>query len=586
LRKSSFRTHTCGDLRAEHVGSKVTLAGWVRRARDLGGLLFVDLRDRYGQTQVVFEPGTDVFEKAKELGQQDVIQVKGIVRKRPEDQINRSLPTGEIEVLAESLVVLNESKTPAFPIEDEINVSEEVRLRWRFLDLRRPEMQKNLILRHRAAQATRNYLSSAGLVEIETPFLTKSTPEGARDFLVPSRIYPGKFYALPQSPQLYKQVLMSSGFDGYFQIARCFRDEDLRADRQPEFTQIDLEMSFADVDDVLDLTEGLMAHIFREVLGIEIERPFPRMTYSEAMERYGIDKPDTRYGMELFDLTDFFRDTDFRVVRSAIEDGGRVIGFRVDRELSRREIDDLTERAKELGAGGLLWLSSKEGQLRGPLAKFIDREKGLKLLGGEGKTALLLAGKKEKILEIGGALRIEVAKRFGLIPDGKWNFLWVLDFPLFVWNEEEKRIEPAHHMFSMPQDEFLDYLESEPLKVVGKIYDLVLNGVELGSGSIRVHRRDIQEKIMEIAGIPAEERQKRFGFLLEALEYGTPPHGGIALGFDRMVAMMAGRESIRDVIAFPKTTKGQALYEGAPSDVSEEQLRELHIRVEKQNSSS
>ncbi len=586
MRKSSYRTHTCGDLRAEHVGSQVILSGWVRRARDLGGLLFVDLRDRYGQTQVVFEPGTDVFEKAKDLGQQDVIQVKGTVRKRPDDQINVNLPTGEIEVLAESLAILNESKTPAFPIENEINVSEEVRLRWRFLDLRRPEMQRNLILRHRAAQATRNYLSAAGLIEIETPFLTKSTPEGARDFLVPSRIYPGKFYALPQSPQLYKQVLMSSGFDGYFQIARCFRDEDLRADRQPEFTQIDLEMSFVDVDDVLDLTEGLMVYIFREVLGIEIERPFPRMTYSEAMDRYGIDKPDTRYGMELSDLTDLFRDTDFRVIRSVIEEGGRVIGFTVDRELSRREIDDLTQKARELGAGGLLWLSTKGDDLRGPLAKFIDRERGLNILGGQGKTSLLLAGKREKVLEIGGALRIEVAKRFGLIPEGKWNFLWVLDFPLFVWNEDENRIEPAHHMFSMPKDEFLESLESEPLKVVGKIYDLVLNGVELGSGSIRVHRRDIQEKIMEIAGIPEEERQKRFGFLLEALEYGTPPHGGIALGFDRIVAMMAGRESIRDVIAFPKTTKGQALYEGAPSDVSEDQLKELHLRIEKRNSDS
>ncbi len=581
MRTSAYRTHTCGELNAEAVGQKVTLVGWVRRVRDLGGLLFVDLRDRFGITQIVFEPGTSVFEKAKKLGQQDVIQVSGTVRKRPEKDINPQLPTGEIEVLAESLRVLNRSKTPAFPIEDNINVSEEVRLRWRFLDLRRPEMQRNLILRHVIAQAARNYLTKEGLIEIETPYLTKSTPEGARDFLVPSRMYPGKFYALPQSPQLYKQVLMSSGFDGYFQLAKCFRDEDLRADRQPEFTQIDIELAFADVEDVISLTEGLMACIFKEALGIDIERPFPRMTYQEAMEQYGTDKPDTRFEMKLKDLTEHFRNTEFRILKSVIDKGGSVIGIEVPKDLSRKDIDSLTDYVKELGAQGLLWLKERNGELKGPLAKFLTLETAKEIIDSVDSTLLMLAGKKPEVLKYAGALRLEAAKRYGLIPKGKWNFLWVLDFPLFVWNEEENRIEPAHHMFSMPKDEFIDKVETDPLSVIGKIYDLVLNGVELGSGSIRVHIRELQEKIMDIAGIPKEERGERFGFLLEALEYGAPPHGGIALGFDRLVAMIAGRESIRDVIAFPKTTKAQALFEGAPSDVSEEQLRELHLKISK-----
>ena len=569
-----LRTHTCGELRKNNVGEVVTLAGWVRRVRDLGGLIFIDLRDRYGVIQVVVEPqNEDAFSVAKKLNSQDVVQVTGVVRARPDEMVNPELETGEIEVLVDRITVLNESKTPPFPVEDDIKASEETRLRWRFLDLRRPVMQKNIILKHRFMQSVRNFLTSEGFIEIETPFLTKSTPEGARDFIVPSRIYPGKFYALPQSPQLYKQILMVSGFDRYFQIVRCFRDEDLRADRQPEFTQIDLEMSFVDVDDVLSLVERMMHHVLYEVMGIEIDIPFPRLSYQEAMKKYGIDKPDLRFGMELEDLTEKFSDTDFRVLRNVIDDGGKVVGIRVPVSISRKQIEELTEFVRELGAGGLLWFKFENGKVSGQLSKYVS-------FSPEGKgTYLIVASKEPDVYKIAGQLRLEVARKFELIDRSLLKFLWIVDFPLYEVNEETGELEPAHHMFTHPTEDTIHYLDTDPLKVIAKQYDLVLNGVELASGSIRVHNRMLQEKIMEKIGFTKERMESRFGFLLEALEYGAPPHGGIAVGFDRFVAIFAGRESIRDVIPFPKTTKAQALFEGAPSSVDEEQLKELHIMI-------
>ncbi len=576
-----LRTHTCGELRKKDVGSSVVLCGWIRRLRDIGGVVFIDLRDRYGRTQIVVEADAPFFEQIKSLSSQDVICVHGVVRERPEDMVNPQMETGEIEVVASKIELLNESKTPPFVIEDDINVQEETRLRYRFLDLRRPVMQRNLILKHRAMQSVRNFLSANGFIEIETPFLTKSTPEGARDFLVPSRIHRGKFYALPQSPQLYKQILMVSGFDRYFQIVRCFRDEDLRADRQPEFTQIDLEMSFVTQEDVIELTERMMAALFRETMGVELKTPFMRMDYFEAMRRYGIDKPDLRYGMELIDLTEYLRGTGHRIISAGIERGEKVIALPVEADLSRKEIESLTEFIRAEGAGGLLWFKFKDGRLSGQIGKFIPDGLVEELAPKSPTTLLVLIGKDIEVHGLAGKLRVEVARRLGLTENAgnEWKFLWVVDFPLFEWNADEGRIEPAHHMFTAPYPEDIDKLETEPLAVRALHYDLVLNGVELGSGSIRIHDRKLQERIMKIVGFSEEDAAQRFGFLLEALEYGAPPHGGIALGFDRIVAMMAGVSSIRDVIAFPKTTAAQALFEGAPDRVPESQLRELHIRV-------
>ena len=583
-----LRTHTCGELRKKHVGSEVRLCGWIRRLRDIGGVIFIDLRDRYGRTQIVIESGTEFFDEVKSLSSQDVVCVEGVVRARPEDMVNPEMETGEIEVVATKVELLNESKTPPFVIEDNINVQEETRLRYRFLDLRRPIMQRNIILKHRAMQSVRNFLSQNDFIEIETPFLTKSTPEGARDFLVPSRIHKGKFYALPQSPQLYKQILMVSGFDRYFQIVRCFRDEDLRADRQPEFTQIDLEMSFVSQEDVIQLTELMMAAMFKDTLGIELKTPFMRMDYFDAMRRFGIDKPDLRYGMELIDLTDYFKGTEHRIVASAIERGDRAIALPVSADLSRKEIDSLTEFVKSEGAGGMLWFKFKGGKASGQLSKFVPASMLEELKPDDPTTYLILLGPDIGVHSIAGKLRVEVANRLKLTENmpNEWRFLWVVDFPLFEWNPDENRIEPAHHMFTAPHEEDIDKLENDPLSVRATHYDLVLNGVELGSGSIRIHDRKLQERIMKIIGFSEEEAQKRFGFLLEALEYGAPPHGGIALGFDRIVAMMVGVSSIRDVIAFPKTTAAQALFEGAPDRVADEQLKELHIKViddEKEN---
>lgn len=569
-----MRTHNCGELRKKDVGKKVILCGWVRRLRDLGGLVFLDLRDIYGQTQVVFEPGTSIFDKAKKLGLQFVVKIKGMVRPRPEHMINPNLPTGEIEVVAEALEVLNTSPPTPFVIEDNIKIQEETRLRYRFLDLRRPEMQKNIVMRHRMTFKAREYLNSLGFLEIETPYLAKSTPEGARDFLVPSRMYPGKFYALPQSPQLYKQVLMSSGMDKYFQVVRCFRDEDLRADRQPEFTQIDIEMSFVEMEDIFEMTEGLMKAMLKEA-GIEVTPPFDRLPYSDAIRKYGTDKPDTRYSLEIVTLTDLFKGTENRIIRESIQKGGEVVALSLETDLSRKELENIEEEAKKSGSPGIMWFKKKNGEVTGPLKKFISTTI-LEHLSGT--TNIILVGKFPDVYKWAGSLRTKLIEDGKLKAEKEWAFLWVIDFPLFELNEEG-RLEPAHHMFTMPKEEHIELLDKDPLKVIGKQYDLVLNGVEIASGSIRVHRRDLQEKIMALIGLTKEEMEKKFGFLLEALEFGAPPHGGIAVGLDRLIAMALGRKTIRDVIAFPKTTKAQALYEGSPSEVTDEQLEELHIRI-------
>jgi aspartyl-tRNA synthetase len=578
------RTHTCGDLRKTDDGREVSLAGWVRRVRDLGGLIFVDLRDRYGRTQVVFEEPA-LAEKAKSLGREFFIGIRGRVRLRPEKDRNPEMPTGDVEVVAEELAVLGESKTPPFLIEDETDAAEELRLKYRYLDLRRPRMIRNLEVRNRAAAIVRNYLWERGFLEIETPILAKSTPEGARDFLVPSRLQKGKFYALPQSPQIYKQILVISGVDKYFQIVKCLRDEDLRADRQLEFTQVDIEMALATPEAIYELVEGFMSRLFMDILGVDLNPPFPRLTYAEAMERYGSDKPDIRFGMELLDLTDRYRGKGFGILDRVIEAGGVVLGIEVPCELSRKEIENYTSFVQAQGAGGLLWFRPPES---GPLAKYTDKG-----LVKEGKTLLVLAGHPPVIHGIAGALRLRVAKDKALIPKDKYRPLWVEDFPLFEWNEEEGRIQPMHHVFTSPRPEDTGALSDieelapksgafEIIRLLNRIrglqYDLVINGAELGSGSIRCHDPALQRRLLRIAGLKPEN----FSFLLEALEYGAPPHGGIAMGFDRIVAMLCGEESIRDVIAFPKTTSGSGLMEGSPSEVEEAQLRELGIRLERE----
>jgi len=578
------RTHTCGDLRKTDDGREVSLAGWVRRVRDLGGLIFVDLRDRYGRTQVVFEEPA-LAEKAKSLGREFFIGIRGRVRLRPEKDRNPEMPTGDVEVVAEELAVLGESKTPPFLIEDETDAAEELRLKYRYLDLRRPRMIRNLEVRNRAAAIVRNYLWERGFLEIETPILAKSTPEGARDFLVPSRLQKGKFYALPQSPQIYKQILVISGVDKYFQIVKCLRDEDLRADRQLEFTQVDIEMALATPEAIYELVEGFMSRLFMDILGVDLNPPFLRLTYAEAMERYGSDKPDIRFGMELLDLTDRYRGKGFGILDRVIEAGGVVLGIEVPCELSRKEIENYTSFVQAQGAGGLLWFRPPES---GPLAKYTDKG-----LVKEGKTLLVLAGHPPVIHGIAGALRLRVAKDKALIPKDKYRPLWVEDFPLFEWNEEEGRIQPMHHVFTSPRPEDIGALSDieelapksgafEIIRLLNRIrglqYDLVINGAELGSGSIRCHDPALQRRLLRIAGLKPEN----FSFLLEALEYGAPPHGGIAMGFDRIVAMLCGEESIRDVIAFPKTTSGSGLMEGSPSEVEEAQLRELGIRLERE----
>ncbi|CUU02147.1 aspartyl-tRNA synthetase [Candidatus Thermokryptus mobilis] len=583
------RTHTCGELRASDVGKVVTLNGWVDRRRDLGGLIFIDLRDRYGKTQVVFSPqhNSQAYQVAKELKSEFVISVTGRVERRPKGAENPSLPTGEIDILADEVQILSKSETPPFLIEDDLNVSEELRLKYRYLDLRRPVMQSNLITRHRMAQVVRRYFDENGFIEIETSFLVKSTPEGARDFLVPSRLHPGKFYALPQSPQLYKQILMVAGFDKYFQIVRCFRDEDLRADRQPEFTQIDVEMSFVTEEDVFNIVEGLIFRLMKEIKGIEIQLPFPRIPYVEAIEKYGTDKPDLRFDLEIVNATDIFKTTEFKIFREAIENGGVICGLNLPgcANFSRKQIDELTNFAKDLGASGLVHFKVGNGEVESPVAKYFTKISLQKLKekmnSKDGDLIVLISDQPQKVYSILGNLRLEMGRRLNLIDEEQFKFAWIVDFPLLEWDEEEKRWVSVHHPFTSPKLEDLHLLDTDPGKVRARAYDLVLNGNEIAGGSIRIHDAELQQKIFKLLGISEDEARKKFGFLLEAFKYGAPPHGGIAFGFDRLVMLFTGMKSIRDVIAFPKTSSALSLMDEAPSEVDPKQLDELHIQVKR-----
>jgi aspartyl-tRNA synthetase len=580
------RTHTCGELRPEHAGANVVLMGWVNRRRDFGPLTFVDLRDRAGVVQVVVdeERSPEMHRRAKQLRPEYVVAVEGKIVMRDPDKQNPNMTTGKVEVIAQKIHALSDARTPPFEIGSD-KASEDLRLKYRYLDLRSSRMQRNLRVRHEVTFATRRYLDKNRFLEIETPMLIRSTPEGARDYVVPSRVSPGQFYALPQSPQIFKQLLMISGYDRYFQVARCFRDEDLRADRQPEFTQIDIEMSFVSPKDVFSLVEGLMVEVCKPQ-GVDVHLPFPRMTYAEAMRRFGSDKPDTRFEMELVDLTDRFAGSDFRVYADAVEAGGHVkaIAAKGAGEYSRKQLDELTEVAKTYGAGGLGWIkASPSGEVSSSLLKALGEERTRELLDAAGAAAgdlvLLVAGTPAVVAAALGALRLEMGRRLSLIDEKKHNFLWVTDFPMFEWDERASRWSAMHHPFTSPTDEDLERLSSDPGSVNAKAYDLVLNGMELGGGSIRIHRRDVQRTVFELLGFSDEEARRRFGFFLDALEYGTPPHGGIALGLDRLVMILAGEQSIRDVIAFPKTTSASDLMAEAPGPIAEEQLEELKLSL-------
>ena len=585
------RSHRCTEVSADNVGQTVTVMGWVQTRRNLGALIFVDLRDRTGLLQVVFdenEIGKDGFDKAYTLRNEYVIAVVGKVRKRS-GSVNTNLKTGDIEVVAEQLRILSESETPPFPIEDNISTKEELRLKYRCLDLRRPDIQSNIMMRSKVTTLTRAFLANEGFLEIETPMLTKSTPEGARDYLVPSRIHPGKFYALPQSPQLFKQMLMCSGYDRYMQIARCFRDEDLRADRQPEFTQIDMELSFVDVDDVIDVNERLLAYLFKEVLGVEVKLPIQRMTWQEAMDRFGSDKPDLRFGMELKNITDLVRDCGFGVFTGAIEDGGSVRGINAkgQGEMPRKKIDALVDFAKGYGAKGLAYIAiQSDGTVKSSFSKFMTEEEMqaiIKALDGENGDLLLFAADKNKIVwNVLGALRVELADQMGLLDKNDYRFLWVTEFPQFEWSDEENRFVAMHHPFTMPMDEDLDKLESDPGSVRAKAYDIVLNGTEIGGGSVRIHQADVQKRMFKALGLTDEVANEKFGFLLDAFKYGVPPHAGLAYGLDRLVMLMAKRDSIRDVIAFPKVKDASCLLTNAPDIVDEKQLHELSIKIDQE----
>jgi aspartyl-tRNA synthetase len=578
------RTHTCGALRAEDVGADVVLLGWVHRVRDLGGLLFIDLRDRHGLTQIVFDRDeVETMAKAKRLRSEFVIGVKGRVQRRSPETINPKVSTGEVEVMVQQLAVLSEAKTPPFPIAEDTPVSEEVRLKYRYLDLRRPRLQSNMILRHKVTSAIRRYFDANGFLEIETPVLTRSTPEGARDYLVPSRVHPGEFFALPQSPQIFKQILMISGMDRYVQIVKCFRDEDLRADRQPEFTQVDVEMSFAKPDTVFGLIEPLMREVFA-VIGRQVDTPFRRMPYADALATYGSDKPDLRPGMPIQDLGGFFRDSSFRVFKEIVAKGGAVRGFVVPRasKYSRSEVDGIVDQAKALGATGLVWARrAEDGTVTSSIMKAMgeDAVRAMLDLAGAANGALLLvaAGEPDPTSKLLGLLRLNLAKKDGLLNPEAFEFLWVVDFPLLEWDPEDRRYVSMHHPFTSPTDADLPLMATDPGRVRAKAYDLVLNGSEIGGGSIRIHDAALQSRVFSLLNITPDEAKARFGFFLEALEYGTPPHGGIALGLDRMVAILAGESSIREVIAFPKTAAATDLMADAPSTVDAKQLRELHL---------
>jgi aspartyl-tRNA synthetase len=596
------RTHTCGELRASSINKVVTLNGWVDRRRDLGGVIFIDLRDRYGKTQIIFAPQHNeaVYQIAKQLRSEDVIAVVGKVEHRPEGTTNSSLPTGEIEVVGDELAILNEAETPPFPIDADGDTSEDLRLKYRFIDLRREQMQMNMQVRHKTAQVVRRHLDELGFLEIETPFLMRSTPEGARDYLVPSRIHRGKFYALPQSPQTYKQLLMVSGFDKYFQIVKCFRDEDLRADRQPEFTQIDIEMSFILEEDIYEMAEGLTKKLFKEIKGIDIKTPLPRMSYDDAVTRYGSDKPDLRFGLQIENVTDILRGSQFKVFESSIESGNFICGinFKGHADVSRKQIDELTDLAKTCGAGGLVYFKVGAEALESPTAKHFSAEQlkhmRAKFSAETGDLVLLITQPKSKIFFTLGQFRLEIAKKFDLIDPNINSLLWVTEFPLLEWSDDEKRFAAMHHPFTSPREDDVEILdeglkefsqkkrwhsENPVTKIRARAYDLVWNGNEIAGGSIRIFQPELQRKMFACLGISEEEAQKKFGFLLDAFKYGAPPHGGIAFGFDRLVMLFTGGKSIRDVIAFPKTASAVSLMDEAPSEVSREQLIELHLKI-------
>jgi aspartyl-tRNA synthetase len=582
------RTYFCGDVPELAIGEKVTLKGWVAKRRDLGGLIFIDLRDRTGIVQVVFNPdlSKEALQTAEKIRSEYVLDIQGTVIAREEGTFNPNLKTGKIEVQAEMVTIINEAKTPPFTITDKTDASEDIRLKYRYLDFRRPVIFETLKMRHQVTKQIRDFLDSEGFLDIETPILTKSTPEGARDYLVPSRVHPGEFYALPQSPQLFKQLLMLGGIERYYQIARCFRDEDLRADRQPEFTQIDIETSFLGQEDILGLMEKMMTGLMKEVKGLEIPAPFPRMTYDEAMSRFGSDKPDTRFGLELVDLSEVVKDSGFKVFAAAVANGGQVKAINVKggaEKYSRKDIDALTEFVGVYGAKGLAWLKVDAEGLKGPIAKFFAEEDSQALTtvlnAKEGDLLLFVADKKNVVADALGALRSKLGKELGLIDQSKFNFLWITDWPLLEYGEEEGRYYAAHHPFTMPVREDLPYLDTDPARVRAQAYDLVLNGYELGGGSLRIFERSVQEKMFKVLGFTPEESQEQFGFLLNAFEYGTPPHGGIALGLDRLVMLLSGSTNLRDTIAFPKTASAADLLTNAPGEVSEVQLKELHLSL-------
>ena len=584
------RSHRCAELSKANIGETVTVMGWVQKNRNKGGIVFVDLRDRSGLLQIIFENGSideAGFEKAGKLRSEFVIAVVGTVEARS-GAVNENLATGEIEIRAREIRILSESETPPFPIEENSKTKEELRLKYRFLDLRRPDLQRNLMMRSKAATLTRQFLAEEGFLEIETPMLIKSTPEGARDYLVPSRVHPGNFYALPQSPQIFKQLLMCSGYDRYFQIVKCFRDEDLRADRQPEFTQIDMELSFVDVDDVIDVNERLLAKLFKEILGVEVSLPIPRMTWQEAMDRFGSDKPDIRFGMELVDVSEVVKDCEFVVFKNALENGGSVRGINAKGQgaMPRKKIDKLVDFAKDFGAKGLAYIAIQEdGTVKSSFAKFMSEEEMhalIEAMGGENGDLLLFAADKNKVVwDVLGNLRLEIARQLEILDKGDYRFLWVTEFPLLEWNEEAGRYTAMHHPFTMPMEEDLDLLDTDPGKVRAKAYDIVLNGTELGGGSVRIFNQEIQNKMFEVLGFTREQAEEQFGFLLSAFKYGVPPHAGLAYGLDRLIMLMTKEDSIRDVIAFPKVKDASDLMTEAPAAVDRKQLEELGLEIAK-----